>query len=80
LVEARNTCLTRENELTDLEKQSADAGNAGESFAQMDAYRRPERIWESAMKRVSDLAEDLVVCQCLIEPSRAALEAPQVDD
>jgi len=75
--EARNACLRRENELQDLKKQKADAEDAGRPFARLDAYRQAERVWESAMKRFSDLAEDLVACWRLIERCKAALEAPQ---
>ncbi|MFS8981576.1 integrase, partial [Cupriavidus necator] len=77
--EARNACLTWENELQDLKKQKADAEDAGRPFARLDAYRQAERVWESAMKRFSDLAEDLVACWRLIERCKAALEAPHGD-
>lgn len=77
--EARNVCLTRENELQDLKKQKLDEEDAGLPFTQMDAYRQAERVWENAMRRFSDLAEDLVACWRLIERCKAALEAPQVD-
>jgi hypothetical protein len=77
--EARNACLARENELQDLKKQKADAEDAGQPFTRLDAYRQVERVWESAMKRFSDLAEDLVACWRLIERCKAALEAPQGD-
>lgn len=77
--EARNACLTRENELQDLKKQKADAEDAKQSFARMDAYRQAERVWESAMKRFSDRAEDLVACWRLIERCKAALDETQGD-
>lgn len=77
--EARNACLAREQELQGLKKQKADAEDAGHPFARQDAYRQAERVWESAMKRFSDLAEDLVACWRLIERCKAALEAPQGD-
>ena len=77
--EARNSCLTHEAELQDLKKQKADAEDLGVPFTRMDAYRQSERVWESAMKRFSDLAEDLVACWRLIERCRVALEAPQDD-
>lgn len=77
--EARNTCLAREQELQGLKKQKADAEDAGQPFARQDAYRQAERIWESAMKRFSDLAEDIVACWRLIERCKAALERPQSD-
>ena len=77
--EARNACLVRENELQDLKKQKADLEDTGRPFTRLDAYRQAERLWESAMKRFSDLAEDLVACWRLIERCKAALEAPLVD-
>jgi hypothetical protein len=77
--EARNVCLAHENTLQDLKKQKADAEEAGQRFARLDAYRQAERLWESAMKRFSDLAEDLVACWRLIERCKAALDAPQGD-
>lgn len=77
--EARNTCLTREGELQNLKKQKADAEEASRPFTEMDVYRQAERIWESAMKCFSDIAEDLVACWRLIERCKAALEAPQDD-
>ncbi|UJB34305.1 integrase [Chromobacterium sp. Beijing] len=75
--EARNACLTRENELQGLKKQKADAEDAGRPFARMDAYQKAERVWEGAMKHFSDFAEDLVACWRLIERCKAALDAPQ---
>lgn len=77
--EARNACLAHETELQDLKKQRADAEDAGQPFARLDAYRQGERLWESAMKRFSDLAEDLVACWRLIERCKAALDEPQGD-
>ncbi len=77
--EARNACLAREQELQGLKKQRADAEDAGHPFARQDAYRQAERGWESAMKRFSDLAEDLVACWRLIERCKAALNAAQGD-
>ena len=75
--EARNLCLIRENELQGLKKQKAEAEDAGQPFAHMGAYRQAERVWESTMKRFSDLAEDLVACWRLIERCKMALESPQ---
>lgn len=72
--EARNACLTRENDLQALKKDKADAEATGQPFARLDAYRQAERVWESALKRFSDLAEDLVACWRLIERCKAALE------
>ena len=77
--EARNACLARENDLQALKKEKADAEDAGRPFARLDAYRQAERVWESAMKRFSDLAEDLVACWRLIARCKAALEARNGD-
>lgn len=77
--EARNACLVRDNELQDLKKHKADAENAGQPFVQMEAYRQAERVWESTMKRFSDLAEDLVACWRLIERCKTALDEMQGD-
>jgi Putative phage integrase len=76
--EARNVCLAHENVLQDLKKQRVDAEDAGQPFP-MEAYRQAERVWETGMKRFSDLAEDLVACWRLVERCKAALEAPQGD-
>lgn len=75
--EARNTCLNRESELQNLKKQKADTEEASQPFPRLDAYRQAERVWESAMKRFSDLAEDLVACWRLIDRCKAVLEAPE---
>ena len=77
--EARNACLARESDLQALKKDKADAEEAGQPFARMEAYRQAERVWESAMKRFSDLAEDLVACWRLVERCKAALEASNGD-
>lgn len=77
--EARNACLARENDLQALKKDKVDSEEAGQPFARLDAYRQAERKWESAMKRFSDLAEDLVACWRLVERCKAALEARNSD-
>lgn len=77
--EARNACLVREQELQSLKKQKVDAEDAGHPFACQNAYRQAERVWETAMKSFSDLAEDLVACWRLIERCKAALDAAQGD-
>lgn len=77
--EARNSCMTHEQDLQGLKKLKADAEDEGRPFAHQDAYRQAERVWESAMKRFSDRAEDLVACWRLIERCKAALEEPQGD-
>lgn len=73
--EARNACLAREKDTQSLKKDKADAEAAGQPFTRIDAHRQAERLWESTMKRFSDLAEDLVACWRLIERCKAAFEA-----
>jgi len=75
--EARNACLDHENILQKLKRQKADAEEAGQPFAQLNAYRQQERIWESAMKKFSDLAEDVVACYRLMERCQKALASTQ---
>jgi hypothetical protein len=77
--EARNACLTHEGELQRLKRHRIEAEREGLPFANIQALRRTERVWESAMKRFSDLAEDLVACYRLIERCQAALAAPVAD-
>lgn len=77
--EARNSCLSREYDLQDLKKERADTEAAGQPYPRLDAYRQAERLWESAMKCFSDLAEDQVACWRLIERCKAALEADTGD-
>lgn len=77
--EARNKCLASENELQELKKQKASAEEAGHPFARLDVYRQAERVWETAMKRFSDLAEDLVACYRLTARCREALASSQGD-
>jgi len=72
--EARNTCLFNEKVLQDLKKQKADTEDTDVPFNRIDAYRQAERVWESTMKRFSDLAEDLVACYRLIERCKMALD------
>lgn len=75
--EARNASLFHERELQDMKKKKADAEVEGQPFSELGAYRQAERIWESSMKRFSDLAEDLVACWRIIERCKAALEGQQ---
>jgi hypothetical protein len=74
--EARDMCLGHEANLQDLKRRRAAAEAAGEPFGELDALRQAERIWETSMKRFSDLAEDLVACWRLIERCKAALDNP----
>lgn len=77
--EARNACITREHELQELKKQRSDAEDAGVPFSRIDVYRQSERLWESALSRFSNLAEDLVACWKLIERCKITLKASHGD-
>jgi hypothetical protein len=74
--EARGGCIEQEHHLQELKRQKAAQESAGQPFTENAELRQTERIWEAAMKRFSDLAEDLVACWRLIERCKAALEAP----
>lgn len=74
--EARNACLGHEATLQELKRRRVAAEVTGEPFGELDALRQVERTWETAMKRFSDLAEDLVACWRLIERCKAALDNP----
>ncbi|WP_175914468.1 gamma-mobile-trio integrase GmtZ [Burkholderia metallica] len=78
--EARNACLTNESALLELKKQKADAEEAGHVFPHLDTYRQAERVWEGAMKRFNDFAEDLAACWRLIERCKSALDAARDGD
>lgn len=77
--EARNLCLAREADLQDLKRRRAEREAANEPFDELSALRQAERIWETSMKRFSDLAEDLVACWRLIERCKATLDKPVSD-
>nr|WP_152715118.1 integrase family protein [Microvirga tunisiensis] len=74
--EARNVCLGHETNLQELKRRRAAAETAGELFGELDALRQAERMWETSMKRFSDLAEDLVACWRLIERCKSAPDNP----
>jgi hypothetical protein len=78
--EARNACLANENVLLELKKQKADAEEAGHVFLHLDTYRQAERVWEGAMKRFNDFAEDLAACWRLIERCKSALDVARDGD
>jgi hypothetical protein len=72
--EARNTCLEHESNLLHLKKSKADAEQAGVRFSAMDSLRNAERVWETGMKKFSDLAEDIVACYKLVDRCRQSLD------
>lgn len=71
--EVRNACLCDEGTLQALRVEKAEAEDARVPFTRMAAYRQAERVWESAMSKFSDLAEDLVACYRLVERCRIAM-------
>ena len=68
-----------ENDLQNLKKQKADAEDAGQPFAQMNAYRQAERLLEKAMKKFGDLLLDIAACNRLMERCKEAHERGQKD-
>jgi hypothetical protein len=74
--EARNKSLESEERLQNLKRQKAGQEAQGLKFEKPDDVPKAERLWESNLKRFSDLAEDLVACWRLIERCREALAGP----
>lgn len=72
--EARNRCMTAEEQLQSIRKTKYEAEMAGEPFQQMPEFLELERLYELAMKRFSDLAEKLVATWRLIERCSTALK------
>lgn len=77
--EARNKSLAAEEGLQTLKRRKAALEAQGEVFTDHKELRQAERLWETSLKRFSDLAEDLAACWRLIERARDALEAPRTD-
>jgi len=77
--EARNVCLAREQALKALKGQRLDAEDAGQPFLLADDLLQATRLWETAMKRFSDLAEDVVASWRLLERCKAAWDAERGD-
>lgn len=77
--EARNKSMAAERELQEIKRRKArmESIPAGPVFDEHKALRQAERLWETAIKRFSDLAEDLVACWRLIERCKVLLEEPQ---
>ena len=77
--EARNKSMAAEQALQGLKRVKArmEAQPDGGPFVQHAELRTAERLWESSLKRFSDLAEDLVACWRLLERCQAALNKPQ---
>ncbi|QPF72248.1 hypothetical protein G8A07_04430 [Roseateles sp. DAIF2] len=73
--EARNRSIEAESKLQALRRTKAEIEAKQGYFPGHVEVRQAERVWETAMKRFSDLAEDLVACWRLIERCKAVLNA-----
>lgn len=77
--EARNSSISAEVTLQELKRAKAGAEAKGKVFDRLQDLRHAERIWESRIKRFSDICEDLVACWRLIERCKDALNEGQSD-
>lgn len=73
--EARNRSLAAEEALQTVKRRKASTEAQDGTFADHKELRQAERLWETSLKRFSDLAEDLAACWRLIERAKVALEA-----
>lgn len=64
--EARNACVQADKSLGLLRAQRDQAERDRVPFESVEGLRRAERLYESAMQRFSDLAEDAAACARLI--------------
>ena len=65
--EARNNCMVAEERLQEMRRLKFEMEVSGEPFQQMADFLEQERVYEGAMKKFSDLAENLVATWRLIE-------------
>ena len=65
--EARNSCLVSEERLQEIRRAKFEVESSGQPFQQMAEFLELERVYEAAMKRFSDLAENLVATWRLVE-------------
>jgi len=70
--EARKAARDREDELNLLKKQRADREDAGQPFTELAALARAERQFEKAVKKLSDLVQDVSICRGFIDRCIAA--------
>jgi transposase-like protein len=75
--EARNLCVKVDRTLDDLRVARISAEDAGLEFFRNPELQQAERLWESAMQRFNDRAEDVAACFKLIERCQAASQAPE---
>lgn len=77
--EARNQCLKEEQRLQEIKKQKFEVESSGKPFTQTAEFRQVERVYELAMKRFSDIAENLVATWRLIERCLDAIKGESAD-
>jgi hypothetical protein len=70
--EAKKAARDREDELNLLKKQRADAEDAGQPFTQYTGLARAQGLFEKAVKKFSDLAQDVSTCSDFINRCIAA--------
>lgn len=77
--EARNNCIAAEERLQDIRRTKFEVEASGQPFTQMQEFLELERVYEGAMKRFSDLAENLVATWRLVERCSAMLKEDLAD-
>lgn len=77
--EARNASMAAEVTLQELKREKAGVEAKGDVFDRLQDLRQAERVWETSMKRFSDICEDLVACWRLIERCKDALNEVPTD-
>jgi hypothetical protein len=74
--EARNKSMALEETVQELKRRKAEMESAGIQFSDFESLRVAERTWETAIKKFSDLAEDLVACWRLVERCQELVNSP----
>lgn len=76
--EARNAAIAQDSIVQNLKKQKVSSETNNLPFMKTSELMAAERLWESSMKRFSDLAEDMAACWQLIQ--RCNSLPPERDD
>lgn len=72
--EARNSCMVAEERLQEMRRAKFEVESSGQPFQHMADFLELERVYELAMKRFSDLAENLVATWKLVERCKELLK------
>lgn len=72
--EARNHCIKQESLLHAIKIKKIESEEKNIQFENIAEFRQAERVWESAMKNFSDMAENLVACYRLVEKCLGRLQ------